>query len=86
MRPSNAHQGLWTEQSLATVHTSFALCALLLVFLPTSQYLQMASLLGQELLGLANEAGGALLLDLVLLDETGFLRLDDLLARPGASL
>lgn len=46
----------------------------------------MARLLGKELFGSRNEACGALLLDLVLLDEVGFLRLDNLLPGPGAGL
>ena len=46
----------------------------------------MASFLGEELLGRTNEAGGALLLDLVLRDQACFLGLDDLLSRPGTRL
>jgi hypothetical protein len=46
----------------------------------------MACFLGEELLGRANEAGGALLLDFVLRDQTCFLGLDDLLSRPGTRL
>jgi hypothetical protein len=46
----------------------------------------MASFLGEEFLGRANEAGGALLLDLVLRDQARFLGLDDLLTRPGTRL
>jgi hypothetical protein len=77
---------LWNEHRAINVCRSFRLRALLLVLLPSSQYLQMASFLGEELLGCANEAGGALLLDLVLLDQACFLGLDDLLSRPGAAL
>lgn len=46
----------------------------------------MASLLGKELFGRSNEAGGALLFDLVLRNQARFLGLDDLLSRPGAGL
>ena len=46
----------------------------------------MTSLLGEEFLGRANESGGALLLDLLLLNELRLLGLDDLCARPGTGL
>lgn len=46
----------------------------------------MASFLGEELFGGADEAGSALLLDLVLRDQARFLGLDDLLSRPGTRL
>ena len=75
-----------TKRIPIKVFSSFALCALLLVLLSTPQYLQMASFLGEELFGRGDEAGGALLFDLVLLDQTGFLGLDDLLSRPGTRL
>jgi hypothetical protein len=44
----------------------------------------MTCLLSQELLSRTNEAGGTLLLDLILGNEVSLLRLDDLRARPGA--
>ena len=66
--------------------TSFALRAILLVLLSTSQDLQMTSFLGEELFGRANEAGGALLLYFLLLNELRLLGLNDLRARPGTSL
>lgn len=46
----------------------------------------MASFLGEELFGGANQTSGALLLDLILLDQAGFLRLDNLLSGSGAGL
>lgn len=65
---------------------SFALRALLLVLLSAPQYFQVAGFLCEELFGRADEAGGALLLDLVLLDQARFLGLDNLLSRPGTGL
>lgn len=65
---------------------SFSLRALLLVLLSSPQHLQVTCLLGEELLRGAHEASGALLLDLVLLDQGRLLGLDDLLSRPGTSL
>jgi hypothetical protein len=64
---------------------SFRLLRLLLVLLATLEYLEMSCLLGKELFGRADEAGGALLLDLVLLDQRGLLGLDNAGAGLGAS-
>lgn len=55
---------------------SFRLLRLLLIFLSALQQLEMPSLLRHEFFGLSNEAGRALMLDLVLLDERSLLRLD----------
>ena len=72
------------------VYSSFCLwrlwCTVLLVLLSTPQYLEVACLLGEELLGRPDEASGAPLLDLVLRDQVCLLGLDDLLSWPGAGL
>ena len=66
------------------VFSSFCLwrlwCTVLLVLLSTPQYLEVACLLGEELLGRPDEASGAPLLDLVLRDQACLLGLDDLVA------
>ena len=64
---------------------SFRLLRLLLVLLATFEDLEMSGLLGKKLFGRANEAGGAFLLDLVLLDQRRLLGLDNAGAGLGAS-
>jgi hypothetical protein len=64
---------------------SFRFLRLLPVLLATLEYLEMSCLLRKELFGRANEAGGALLLDLVLLDQGSLLGLDNAGTGLGAS-